>query len=256
MKMMQKYNNSKLKVKIRKLFLILSSLTFAEWFMFVSPSLSVEALLHGAVIFSVIFWFALFISSFIWSRRFCSYLCPLGGICDMVDMAIRKKMIHVPYLSLLKYLLWTVWMALFIFALHINNEPLRFDLFLTPEMIAMARGHMHSGPMIEKTVYISIILLIVLTSLLGRRFFCRFLCPFSPLMIIGVKTADLLRMPRLKLEIDSEKCTQCRKCESVCTMNIPLIKKFQDKQLIKDSECIACGNCYAVCPEKAIKFIR
>lgn len=51
-----------------------------------------------------------------------------------------------------------------------------------------------------------------------------------------------------KAEIDTNKCSQCGICESVCRFDA--IRDFK----VNRSSCEGCGFCYRVCPENAISF--
>ena len=53
--------------------------------------------------------------------------------------------------------------------------------------------------------------------------------------------------------IDKEKCTACMRCEDICA-NSHVITKGEDgyPAFTNEMACIACGHCYAICPERAI----
>ncbi len=51
-----------------------------------------------------------------------------------------------------------------------------------------------------------------------------------------------------KAEIDTNKCSQCGICESVCRFDA--IRDFK----VNRSSCEGCGFCYRVCPDNAISF--
>ena len=51
-----------------------------------------------------------------------------------------------------------------------------------------------------------------------------------------------------KYVIDPEKCTECASCQKICKLDIPV---WQNPNSM---DCIRCGDCKTVCPNKAIKF--
>jgi len=59
----------------------------------------------------------------------------------------------------------------------------------------------------------------------------------------------------VKKTIDKEKCTACMRCEDICA-NSHVITKGEDgyPAFTNELACIACGHCYAICPERAITF--
>lgn len=61
----------------------------------------------------------------------------------------------------------------------------------------------------------------------------------------------------LKILVDENKCTGCKKCAEVCPKG-PRIWKFESKGgdikaiVIDASFCLYCGMCVTVCPTEAI----
>ena len=47
------------------------------------------------------------------------------------------------------------------------------------------------------------------------------------------------------VSLDAEKCIGCTSCLRRCPMDI---------RKVGDSECVHCGDCIGICPEKAISF--
>jgi NAD-dependent dihydropyrimidine dehydrogenase PreA subunit len=51
--------------------------------------------------------------------------------------------------------------------------------------------------------------------------------------------------------VDKEKCTGCKSCVEVCSVDA--IKIENDKAVISD-ECVECGVCVNECPSEAISL--
>ncbi len=79
-----------------------------------------------------------------------------------------------------------------------------------------------------------------------NRAFCKYLCPVSVIM----KIASPLSL--LKIEIDKEKCRDCKLCETNCPMNIKLLAYKNRNERTLSSECILCTTCIDACPFDAI----
>ncbi|MCD6427858.1 MAG: 4Fe-4S dicluster domain-containing protein [Caldisericaceae bacterium] len=88
---------------------------------------------------------------------------------------------------------------------------------------------------------------IILAAVLkDNRAFCKYLCPVSLIMKIPS------RFSLLKIEIDKEKCRDCKLCEINCPMDIKLLTYKNKGERILSSECILCTTCIKVCPFDAI----
>ncbi len=59
-----------------------------------------------------------------------------------------------------------------------------------------------------------------------------------------------MRIEQAGLTIEQAKCISCGKCEKNCSFDA--IYKDADKYKINGNRCDECGNCYTVCPSKAI----
>jgi polyferredoxin len=79
-------------------------------------------------------------------------------------------------------------------------------------------------------------------NLLGKRFWCRYLCPLGGLLgLVG-------RVPLIRRKVDENSCTSCMKCSKNCDMQAVTSKgKATDP-----ASCILCLECADVCPKKAI----
>jgi polyferredoxin len=93
--------------------------------------------------------------------------------------------------------------------------------------------------------FIGLIFLIILfLNRIRPRFWCRTLCPLGALL--GLCS----RMSILRLEKDDEKCTDCKLCTKSCQGAASPIPG-EDWE---NAECVACFNCFNVCPEDALAF--
>ena len=61
---------------------------------------------------------------------------------------------------------------------------------------------------------------ILFTIVGGKRSFCNYACPMGVLGVIGTKIKNLLKYPSLHLEVDIEKCTNCKQCSKACEMGL------------------------------------
>ena len=84
-----------------------------------------------------------------------------------------------------------------------------------------------------------VLAVVVITSIVMYRPFCRFICPlgafygfFNKISFFGVK-------------VDALKCTDCKQCIRTCKMDV---------KCVGDKECINCGECAKTCKFGAISI--
>lgn len=87
------------------------------------------------------------------------------------------------------------------------------------------------------------LLAILALALLGRRYWCRTVCPLGALYALAGKRSLTARKV-------SDACIHCRRCVAAC----PTACISPDGERTLAGECILCLNCQAVCPTDAIRF--
>jgi polyferredoxin len=89
---------------------------------------------------------------------------------------------------------------------------------------------------------LALFMVIIGLNILGKRFWCRYLCPLGGLLgLIG-------RVPIYRRKVDASICTSCMKCAKNCDMKA-VTKKGKSTDA---SSCILCLECADVCPKGAI----
>ncbi|NLN62299.1 MAG: 4Fe-4S binding protein [Myxococcales bacterium] len=78
------------------------------------------------------------------------------------------------------------------------------------------------------------------------RLWCRWICPLGALLGLAG------RFGILALHKDESRCTQCKRCEKICS---GAASPMPGKPWLR-AECDLCLNCVAVCPENALSFGR
>lgn len=190
----------------------------------------------------------------LFGRLVCGFVCPFGFIQDLLHKIPVKK-IKVPkkadrILRFLKYAVLIVFVIFLPVALtdeYGMSAPYfckwicpagtlegGIPLLLKNESLRAAAGFLFSWKA-------ALLIVILLLSIFIHRFFCRYLCP------LGAFYALFNRFSFYRLELDKEKCIDCKSCEKVCPMEIQVTKN------INSAECIRCGKCKAACPTFAIK---
>ena len=165
----------------------------------------------------------------IFGRIFCSYICPLNFLLELIPVK-RKKVLQTRTLPLVA--LGIVLVLSLILSVPIFNTV--SPVFAFMRMMIFGVG-----------VEIILLALVIGAAFIwGQKIWCRTLCPLGALYgLLGVKR-------RLAVIVDENKCIKCGRCEKVCSMGTsPLKKSFEDACL-----CTNCGDCVDVCPKKALSY--
>ena len=193
---------------------------------------------HPAAMFLLVTFVAI---AFLFRKAFCSWLCPIGTLSEMLAAAGRKifrrnfvipKWLDIP-LRGLKYLLlgFFVWavtsMSAYALAAFMHSP---YGLIADVKMLNFFR-HMDETGLI-------VIGILVLGSVLVQNFWCRYLCPYGALL--GVASI----LSPLRIRRTPSACIDCAKCAKACPANLPVDKLVA----IKSAECTGCLECTAVCP--------
>ena len=186
--------------------------------------------------------------SFIFGKAFCSWMCPIGFLSelvgdfgDKVSQKLFKKRIKIPKLldyplRSLKYLM----LAYFVYAIFFTMTAASLKYFLDSpyNMVADVKMYYFFAD-ISRFALIVIAVLFVL-SIVVRNFWCRYLCPYGALL--GIFT---LLSPN-KIKRDPVSCIDCGLCNKAC----PSFIKVDSVKTVFSDECSTCMSCVDVCPVK------
>jgi polyferredoxin len=233
---------------------------------------------------------ALILAVIIFSKLFCSYVCPVGTFTEWIGkigerLKIRYTIKGIPdrVFRIFKYAL------LFItFYFTIDSS----ELFCKKYDPYYAAFSAFNTDVVILYAVISIAV-VVLGSLFLRQFWCKYLCPLSAAtnifsnfilfaFLTGIylilvlafkldiswmwylgavtllaffKEAFMMRtkvFPLLKVTRNPDTCTLCRKCDKVCPMAI----KISESGAVDHIDCHMCGDCIVHCPEKDVLKIN
>jgi polyferredoxin len=233
--------------QIRSTILILSFLLMSVTFAYMSPVIMMVGLTKGVIAAGLIFWIVNFILALIFGRAFCGYACPNGAEQMIVDRAVKINLRPVPGLRKLKYLFAVLWVGgAILLAVGAGN------LVINP-LFQLGSG-VPPWPQGAYIVFYLIVLgVFAIALLLGRRGLCNYLCPMSVVFMMITKLKNKLRIPSLHIEAQPDDCIHCKKCDTVCPMNLNVEKMVGDNRM-KNPECILCGSCVDNCPKRVIRF--
>jgi len=206
---------------------------------------SVAPEIHAPAMFLLI---AFLLVSLIWSKSFCSWLCPVGTFSEALWKAGRKlfkRNVRVPrWLDLplrsLKYVL----LAFFLYAVG-SMSPDAISAFMqSPYGLVADVKMLNFFRHLSQTAAVVIMALVVL-SVPIQNFWCRYLCPYGALMGL----ASMFSPGRVRRGADS--CIDCAKCAKACPALLPVDKKL----VVRSVECTSCMECIAVCPAQGALYL-
>lgn len=185
---------------------------------------------------------AVLLTSIVLKKSFCSWLCPIGTLSELLADAGRRifgrtlappRWLDLPLrglkYALLAFFAWTIFavmgpdeIAAFLDSPYSRVADVKMLYFFeraTPGVLKVTAG-------------------LVLLSLVVPYFWCRYLCPYGALL--GV--ASLLSP--FKVTRHAEACIDCGLCTKACPSRLPVARLAR----VRSDECFGCLSCVAACP--------
>ncbi len=233
--------------KLRRFILALLFLALPITLNYYSPYLMTSGTAERVATFSLAFWFTVFATAFVLGRSFCGWACPFNGLQQLWESVSVRPLKHVRFLPAAKYALWGAWVAA-VFGIAIATGGwTRFDpLYMTESGVSVT----DAGNLVT---YFMLVGLTLAPAALGRRGFCRYLCPFGVWGIVAEKIGHALHVPRLALRANAAACTSCGTCSKACPMQLP-VTEMAAAEKMRSTECFMCETCADVCPNGAIRL--
>ncbi|HEY5541306.1 MAG TPA: 4Fe-4S binding protein [Coriobacteriia bacterium] len=212
-----------------------------------SPYLMTSGTAERVASFSLFFWLAIFVASPLVGRLFCGWACPFNGVQTAWEVVGVHKLVEVRWLPIVKYVLWVAWAGAVVgIAIAVGGWQRAEPLYMTEHVVSIDQA----GNLIT---YFLLVGLALAPAALGRRGFCRYLCPFGVWAIVGEKIGHALHVPRVMLVADAAKCTQCGTYDRACPMQLP-VSEMVAQEHMRATECFSCGSCADGCKKGAIRW--
>ncbi len=183
-------------------------------------------------------------------RGWCSWVCFYGGWEEGFSHAAKKQRLKfLPKNRELRE--FHFGFLFFVILASLCELACIYCEWFCPFKLVTEFSPINSIPSLIATVmFIGLFLglVVVLPILTKKRTQCSTLCPF------GAFASLTDRFSLFQMKIDTQKCTGCMKCASVCPFSAIDIKTIQDKKGHPELTCAKCGECVAACPQKAISY--
>lgn len=223
----------------------------------------------GAVGFNLLIVLAIILLTFIFGRIYCSVICPLGIMQDLILWFRRKlnplfnknpktgkgmKFVQ-SFTKENKAIRYTVF-ALYIICIIAGIQVL--IAFLAPyssygrmvrSLASLWVTGAFEGPAAVQTLSLSVIailtyVIIAVTAAISGRGWCNTICP------VGTFLSFFSRFALFRPVIDKDSCTGCHSCEKKCRARCIDV----DSRSIDYSRCVDCFECIDSCPKSVLKY--
>ena len=198
--------------------------------------------LHLAHPAGVFIFFGIILMSLIVGKSFCSWLCPIGFLSELIGdfgQKIFKKKIKLPKfldypLRTLKYLM----LGFLFYSVFFLMSTLAVKSFLDSPYNLVSDIKMYYFFADISGFSLIVITFLFLLSIPVRNFWCRYLCPYGALLGI------LNFLSPTKIKRNPVSCTDCGLCNKAC----PSFIKVDKVKTVLSDECTSCFNCIDACP--------
>lgn len=227
----------------------------AELFLVLDPLVSVTTAIASRMpVWSLVVAAGVILASLLLPRAFCGYVCPLGTLFDVFDWLLGKRVrllrseragwwTHTRYCLLAVVMIAAVCGVLlsgFVAAIPVLTRAMLF--VPSPVQMGLRKGWYLVPPMNAGHVLsISLVALMLGLASLGRRFWCRCVCPTGAFFSL----CNLLRLRERRV---TEKCVRCGRCVDACAFGA-ISNDFSTRPL----DCASCRTCSGVCPNNVLQ---
>lgn len=214
----------------------------------------------------------LVVLTLVFGRIYCSVICPLGIMQDIISWLNKKKnrFSYSPEKRWLRYGVLVVFVAAFFLGINsivallapyssygrIAQNLLKPIYEAGNNVLAFLAEHMNSYTFYSVDIWIRSLptFIIALATLLiigylawrGGRTYCNTICP------VGTILSFLARFSWLKISFDEDKCKKCGRCARNCKAAAIDFKSMT----VDYSRCVVCGNCLEMCSFDSLHYVH
>ncbi|MDY6904495.1 MAG: 4Fe-4S binding protein [Thermodesulfobacteriota bacterium] len=248
---------------------------FFRWDPLVAASVMLAAKTFIALLLPALF---IVLLTLVFGRAFCGWICPLGTLIDSAGHVIKPVKPTPVKWRAGKYIILAVVLiaaafgvqligfadpfAILVRGATIAIDPLLYGLtsgffntlyFHAPAWVSAVSEPVYSVfketllPYKQGTFYLpflsfAILAGVFLLEFLGRRFWCRNLCPLGGMLALISRFSFFRRIPL-------NACKSCQSCKTECRMTA-----FGDDNKMMAEECNLCMDCLEYCPDTITRF--
>lgn len=217
---------------------------------------------------------ALIILTLLLGRVYCSVICPLGVMQDLISWAAGKRkknrFTYSPANTWLRYGVLAVFIATLVAgfgAIALLVAPYSAYGRIAQNLLAPLWGWGNNllayvaervdsyafystevvmGSIGTFAVAVATLIIVGVLAWRGGRTYCNTICP------VGTVLGAISRFSLLKPIIDTDKCIDCKRCARNCKASCIDVQTHS----IDYSRCVACMDCLEMCSKNAIRYTR
>lgn len=231
---------------------------------------------------------ALFGGIVLFSKLFCSYLCPLGTITEWLGKLGRKMKVNITPVGIADKVLRSFKYVLVFVVIYFTGTTSELFCKVFDPYFATVTGYGADTSILWATVAIAAL---IFGSFFIRQFWCRYACPMGALsnifsyfvmlatvllvylaiVALGIELAwwwplviccviayfleifnyERKIFPVVKISRDVKTCSNCTLCDKACPHGI----KVSSVSKVTNIDCTLCGDCVAACEkEKSLSY--
>ncbi len=202
--------------------------------------------IHPAHPAGLFIFLAIVLMSIVFGKSFCSWLCPVGYISELIGdfgekviyRLFHKKITLPKYIDYplrsLKYLL----LGFFVYSIFFLMTISSVRAFLDSPYNQAADLKMYYFFADISRLALIVIGSLFLLSVFIRNFWCRFLCPYGALLGL------ISFLSPTRIQRNPVSCIDCGLCYKACPSGI----KVDKAKTVLSDECTSCLSCIDACP--------
>ena len=163
-------------------------------------------------------------------RLFCGYVCPFGGLQELLHVKRLRRTIPARWMRFLRFVPYAI--LVYLVARVIATGVLTWG-GTTPFKAFFTFG--------GTPVTLGISALFAVASIFLFRPFCRLFCP------LGAWLSLVARVSPFRVRVGSS-CVTCGKCDNTC--GVCAVKGGT----VRPADCLLCGECIRTCPVGALSW--
>lgn len=215
-------------------------------------------LLPAALSFSMVIFVGWIIATLIFGRIYCSTVCPMGTLMDLCARTRRRFRHRQYHYKKPSPALRNVVLAVTAVSLMAGTTALAalidpYSAFgriaadiVRPAWAVVAAGSakMAGASLLGFAIALATLLVVGLVARSRGRAICTSFCP------VGTTLGLVSRYSIFHIDINTDKCIQCRKCEHACKSHCIDL----ESHVVDGARCVVCFDCLPVCPNDAISY--
>tara|TARA_Y100000814_G_scaffold283235_1_gene249008 strand:- start:247 stop:1386 length:1140 start_codon:yes stop_codon:yes gene_type:complete len=200
---------------------------------------------HGVINAGVLLVLIAFIITLIFGRFFCGWACHFGAVQELSWFILKKMNIKPKTIDskLVTFLPLLILVHLYIIPnlFFANNSSWNISIKLNEHSI----WAFLPGIVIGSLTFIIDGFLII--YFLGRKGFCRFICPWGAFL----KLPNSLALFKVR---KTGTCTNCHACNDSCPIGIDVNYEINKHKKVTNTNCTSCMLCISGCPSNALSY--